>query len=456
LTSGSLALTTVAMGDLPENSGAKPPCFREDALAVLRRLRQQGHVAYFAGGCVRDLLLGLEPKDWDVATDAPPKRVRALFSNTQAVGAAFGVILVKHGQSSVEVATFRTEGAYSDGRRPDAVAFTTAEEDAKRRDFTINGLFLDPEPGEEIAGAVETPHGRVIDYVGGVADLRGRVLRAIGEPERRFAEDHLRLLRAVRFAARFGFVVERGTAEAIRVNAPKLRGISPERVADELRRMLTAPTRAAAWRMLWECALVDVIFRLLPSGEGAEFEAGRSLFLRLAPRQPVSFGLALAAGVLDYRTHGQGADPLPFLGRREISRTSRAMREALKISNEELDAMVGILDPLETLLGDPEPGIAAKMRFLARPTASQSRALLRAIAALGSHAQRVAKLEADFEELLKVEVAPAPLITGDDLVAEGFRPGPVFRRILDAVYDAQLEGRVRTRQEAIETARGMK
>lgn len=429
------------MADEPVKPTSKPPCYREDALAVLRRLRQQGHVAYFAGGCVRDLLLGLEPKDWDVATDAPPKRVRELFSNTQAVGAAFGVILVKHGRSSVEVATFRTEGTYSDGRRPDAVAFTTAEEDAKRRDFTINGLFLDPESGN------------VIDYVGGQEDLRNRVLRAIGEPERRFAEDHLRLLRAVRFAARFGFVVERGTAEAIRVNAPKLRGISPERVADELRRMLTAPSRAAAWEMLWAFALVDVIFRLLPSGEGAEFEAGRSLFPRVSPGTTIPFGLALAAGVLDYRMQGDGLDPLPFVGRREISRTSRAMRDALKISNDELDETVGTLDPLETLLGNPEPGVAAKMRFLARPTAGLSRALLRAIADLGAHRDRVAKLEADFDALSKADVAPPPLITGDDLVSEGFRPGPVFRRILDAVYDAQLEGRIQTREQALAMAR---
>src|SRR5688500_12446804 len=161
---------------------------REDALAVVRRLRDAGHVAYFAGGCVRDMLLGLEPKDYDVATDAPPDRVRQLFSNTQAVGAAFGVILVRQRKSQIEVATFRTDLKYVDGRRPEGVVFTTAEEDAKRRDFTINGMFFDP---------VEE---KVIDYVGGQEDLQNKLLRAIGEPNHRFEEDHLRLLRAVRFA----------------------------------------------------------------------------------------------------------------------------------------------------------------------------------------------------------------------------------------------------------------
>src|SRR5690606_33461140 len=160
---------------------------REFATGIVRRLRDAGHVAYFAGGCVRDELLGLTPKDYDVATDAPPAIVRKLFHNTQAVGAAFGVVLVRIGTSQIEVATFRTDGKYEDGRRPESVQFTTAEEDAKRRDFTINGMFLDPLTGQ------------VIDYVGGQTDLTAKVLRAIGKPDERFAEDHLRMLRAVRF-----------------------------------------------------------------------------------------------------------------------------------------------------------------------------------------------------------------------------------------------------------------
>ena len=360
-------------------------------------------MAYFAGGCVRDLLLGLEPKDWDVATDAPPRRVRELFSNTQAVGAAFGVILVKHGRSVVEVATFRAEGKYSDGRRPDSVEFTDAREDARRRDFTINGLFLDPEtkektehptsniqlstsnaPGGDQARQECLPHhGTVIDYVGGVGDIRSKTLRAIGDAGRRLSEDYLRLLRAVRFAARFGLRIEDQTGKAIRINAPRLKGISPERIADELRGMMTAATRGDCWKMLWEYALIDVIFRFLPAAEGAEFDGSRSLFFKLAPGRAISFGLALAAGVLDYRLQGGSQDLVELMSKRELQKTAKAMREALRISNEELDEMVGVLSPLAALLGEPEPGMAAKKRFLARPTAALTRELLEGIAALG-------------------------------------------------------------------------
>src|SRR3954452_11273316 len=215
----------------PPTGSPRPPSRREDAEAVVRRLRDAGHVAYFAGGCVRDELLGLTPKDYDVATDAPPTRVRQLFNNTQAVGAAFGVILVRRGGSQIEVATFRAEGAYLDGRRPSEVTFTTAEQDAQRRDFTINGLFHDP-----------IEH-KVIDYVGGQEDLRAKTLRAIGEPNHRFEEDHLRLLRAVRFAARFELTIDSVTADAIRRHAQHLQRITPERNAEELRLMLTSQTR---------------------------------------------------------------------------------------------------------------------------------------------------------------------------------------------------------------------
>ncbi|MGE5610237.1 MAG: CCA tRNA nucleotidyltransferase, partial [Bacillota bacterium] len=280
------------MSEAPEIRN-KPACKREDAAAVLRRLREAGHVAYFAGGCVRDVLLGLEPKDYDVATDAPPKRVRQLFTNTQAVGAAFGVILVRHGRSVVEVATFRSDEQYVDGRRPSGVRFTTAEEDAQRRDFTINGLFMDP-----------LEKDRVIDYVGGLEDLKIKRLRAIGDPAKRFAEDHLRLLRAVRFAARFGLEIEGSTAAAILRDAPLLKRISPERIADELRLMLTPPTRGHAWEMLWHFRLVEVVYRFLPMGSGIPFDPRRSIFLTLGAGRGISFGLALAAGTLCVKWQG--------------------------------------------------------------------------------------------------------------------------------------------------------
>src|SRR5215212_10163592 len=271
-----------------DDRGNKPPCERADAEAVLRRLRHNGHEAYFAGGCVRDLLLGLEPKDYDVATDAQPQRVRELFTKTEAVGAAFGVILVRHGRSVVEVATFRSDGSYLDGRRPSEVKFTTAQEDAQRRDFTINGLFMDP-----------LAEDRVIDFVGGKEDLAARRLRAIGDPSSRFAEDHLRLLRAVRFAARFGLEIAPSTAMAIEQHANLLKGISPERIAEELRLMLTASTRGTAWMLLWKFRLIHVVMRFLPLGEGVALSPSRSIFLATAPGAEISFGLALAAAVVD-------------------------------------------------------------------------------------------------------------------------------------------------------------
>jgi tRNA nucleotidyltransferase/poly(A) polymerase len=406
---------------------SKPPCFREDAIAVLKRLRDAGHVAYFAGGCVRDELLGLKPKDYDVATDAPPKRVRELFSNTQAVGAAFGVILVRHGRSVVEVATFRTDGTYLDGRRPSEVTFTTAEEDAKRRDFTINGLFLDP---------IEN---HVIDYVGGQDDLQEHVLRAIGNANHRFEEDHLRLLRAVRFAARFGLSIEAATAAAIRAHVEQLKRISPERIGDELRAMLTSPTRNVAYRLLREFGLLRIILRFVPhAGEP------QGLFEFLSDGT-IPFGLALAALVLDVH-HGT---PLTTP---QIRKASAAMRQALKISNEEVDQFEGSL-AFATLLEDAEPSVAAMKRFLARPTSSLARSLMAGLARSGMLRERIDDRLRRLSEIEKTGVAPAPLLTGDDLVAAGWKPGPVFKRVLDQVYDAQLEDRITTREQAMQLAR---
>ena len=415
---------------------------REDALAVVRRLREAGHIAYFAGGCVRDALLEKKPQDYDVATDAPPQRVRELFSHSQAVGAAFGVILVRQRTSQIEVATFRAERGYTDGRHPSEVRFTTPEEDAKRRDFTINGLFFDPLTDQ------------VIDYVGGRQDLIDGRLRAIGNPAERFEEDSLRLLRAVRFSARFDFPIEPDTAAAIIAHAQQLKRISPERVAEELRIMLTAVGRSSAWHMLWAYGLVHVIFRHLHFARQEPATNEGYLFDRVAPGEPITFGLALAAGTLCYRMRaGPHLQDLRVLfGRPEIHTVVQAMRQGLKISNDESEHLRGTLAGLEPLLADEMPGIAKLKRFLAEPTAQSSRRLMSALSGMGIQSQRIEELERQLAVLEKTEYAPAPLIDGDVLTAHGLQPGPKFKRILNAVYDAQLEGRVTTRENAIALA----
>lgn len=422
---------------------SKPPCTRDDALTVIKRLREAGHTAYFAGGCVRDTLLGLAAKDWDVATDAPPPRVRELFPATQAVGAAFGVILVRSGPSVVEVATFRADGAYEDGRRPSSVRFTSAQEDARRRDFTINGLFLDP---------IED---RIIDFVGGRDDLSARLIRAIGSPAERFGEDHLRMIRAVRFAARFGFDIEPATADAIRSLATKIKGISPERIGDELRLMLTPPTRSVAWTLLWDLHLAHEIFRFLPKlPEHLDFN--RSVFLNLDKANPISMGLSLAAAALCIRATAESTDVPVFLTKPDISRCVRAMRQALRISNDESEEMAQTLANLQPLLQPDPPTVARKKRFLAQHTSAGSRCLMQALAAVGLYQDRIAALQSELAELsAKGDVNPAPLLDGNDLIAAGFAPGAAFRRILDAVYDAQLEGRITTKDQALQLAKSL-
>ncbi|HEX4124978.1 MAG TPA: CCA tRNA nucleotidyltransferase [Tepidisphaeraceae bacterium] len=418
---------------------SSPDSNRSDALAVVRKLCDAGHVAYFAGGCVRDLLLGKSPGDYDVATDAPPARVRKLFINTQAVGAAFGVILVRIGTSTIEVATFRADEEYRDGRHPVAVRFTSAGEDARRRDFTINGLFLDP--------LAPPDHDRIIDFVGGRDDLAAGVIRAIGNPTERFDEDSLRLLRAVRFAARLGFTIEPATAAAIAAHAPQLKRITPERIADELRHMLTASTRAAAWQLLLDLHLAPEIFRFLPP-RATPPRSGRipPVFELLSSNQPTSFGLSLAAAYLSYRT---ATDLTELLAPPSIKSATRAMRQALRISNEESADFAGTLDGLHLLLTDPPPGIVQQKRFLARPTAPSTRQLLAALAAAGLlPANRAIVLESELARLSKTDYAPTPLLTGDHLIAMGLKPGRQFKRILDAVYDSQLAGAIQTLEEA--------
>lgn len=407
------------------------------ARRIVERLQGAGHVAYFAGGCVRDRLMGRAPKDFDVATSARPEEVLKLFPRGQQVGAAFGVILLVEKapgggkRIQVEVATFRTDGKYSDGRHPDSVEFTTAEYDARRRDFTCNGLFWDPLAN---GGA-----GELHDFVGGQADIAAKILRAIGNPEERFREDHLRMLRAVRFAARLEFAMEAATAEAIRRLAANIRTVSRERVHDELALILGHSTRWDAARLLeW----TELLKEIWPAELWEEAEEAREFAgLRRLPTE-ADWVMALAA------MHGDLAGGRRMTG----AAVADALREALLLSNSERDDLAWLLEKLENLRNWESWGKAQMKRLLADERWPRLEAMfeyrtLDPIVRRGFEA-RVRAMQAE-------GVAPAPLVTGDTLIGLGATPSPEFKGWLEALYDRQLEGELRTTEEAVAAAREM-
>lgn len=422
-----------------------PVLAREVATSIVRRLRDAGHTAYFAGGCVRDALLGLQPTDFDVATDATPPVVRSLFRSTDEVGAAFGVVLVhERGRDgrrvTVEVATFRSDGPYTDARRPDVVHFSDPPADAARRDFTINALFLDPlAPPDTLTPEAADAGGRLIDFVGGLGDLRSGVIRAVGDPDRRLAEDHLRALRAVRFTARLGFRLDPATAEAISRHAAELRGVSRERIGDEMRRMLAHPSRVEAVRLLTELGLDAPVLNEPPAiGRPLTTIAG----LEARPLDPP---IPLAAWAID--RSAAGVSGLEDAAAGEIT---RRWRRALCLSNDETEALKAILTGHQRLVrGWPEATVARRKRWAASRWFEPALAL-------------VSTAKPELAEAIRAEVRglgadgigldPPPLISGDDLTRAGMVPGPAFRRILEEVYDAQLEGRVSTAAQAMELA----
>ncbi len=434
---------------------------RFEAVDVVRTLRDAGHEAFFAGGCVRDELLGQHPTDFDIATAATPDHIKRLFRRTHAVGAAFGVMLVRQNGVSIEVATFRAEGLYTDKRRPDSVRFAGADEDARRRDFTINALFLDPlAPREAWTATVRPPHapivGKVIDLVGGLADLRAGVIRAVGDPDARLSEDHLRALRAVRFAARLGFALDESTAQAIRRHTRELVGISRERIGEELKRMFTPGSRTAAAEMLLRLGLDVAALREEPASARARFDPTPAPFPRLAgiAADPVfpAYPAALAAWALDRHALASGGHAVePGLPTEPAQAISQQWRHALCLSNFDRDGLVAILAVHSALWRDwAKLAPAKKRRLAARPGFRPALAILTTESR--DHAQTIRN------DLLAMDVdpdlpPPAPLVTGDDLVAMGLRPSPAFKGILDATYDAQLELQFEGKPAAIDFAK---
>lgn len=404
--------------------GRELPPAATAAVAIVRRLVAAGHQALLAGGCVRDLLLGQTPEDYDVATDAPPERVSELFRPTRQVGAQFGVVLVRKRGRWIEVATFRADGPYLDGRRPVHITLSDAEHDARRRDFTVNGMFLDPLARQ------------VIDYVGGRADLEARVIRAIGDPAARFEEDYLRLLRAVRFSARLDFPIEPHTLAAIRTHAPKLARVAPERVREELERMFVAPSRPAAWRLLVECGLSPYLW---PQArwDADQIDRISTLLGRLPPTAPFELVLAVLL-----------ADRTPA----ELERIARD----LTLSNEQRERTAWLVRHQGDLDDPAAVSRAALKRLMAHPAFDALRLL--ATARYADFADGAARHATLTERVLSIPpdaVQPPPLITGDDLLARAVPAGPVYREILDALYTRQLDEQVRTRQEALALLEGM-
>ena len=395
-----------------------PVAPKDAARRVARGLRDAGFDAYFAGGCVRDHLFGIEPEDYDIATSARPEEVREIFPRAFGVGAAFGVMLVPKGGRQVEVATFRSDGPYEDARHPSHVTFSSPEVDAQRRDFTINGLFQDPFSGE------------IIDHVEGVQDVEDRILRAIGDPAARFGEDHLRMLRAARFAARFELTIEPATASAIALGTSGLAGVSRERVGQELRRMLANQHRVAA---------VGIIERLgMDVAILGRSEPGERPRLQGLPAD-CEWVDALAAWLLD-RSEGGAPDE-----------TTDQMTALLVLSNREradLQELLGLQQVFEG--GWADLGVAARKRMAAAEIFTRAVELLRTKSPdLGS------RIAAEYEVMAAEGLKPAPMIGGHDLLAEGISPGPQLGVVLEKVYDAQLEGRVRTAGEALELARAL-
>lgn len=399
---------------------------REAAVGIVRKLRAEGHVAYFAGGCVRDMLLGLEPKDYDVATDAPPDKVSGMFHLTKEVGAAFGVVVVRCGNHDIEVATFRKEAGYSDHRRPDSVTFTDAEEDAQRRDFTVNGMFFDPTSGE------------VIDFVGGREDLERRVLRAIGDPDERFSEDYLRMLRAVRFASRLGFELERETHNAIYDNAEAIRHISAERVRMELERILCAPSREKGWELIVATGLHE---HIVPGLDWWVCSPNSPAWIMAdLPHEEIPFPLALATIFL----------PLE----ESVATTAVDACRLLKCSEKEVCGVDWLLRGLKIVHAEPE--LADVKQLMANKLWPCLLRLVRAdLIADGKPLRPFTSLAMRAGSIPKEKVAPLPLITGDDLIEMGLKPGPLFGRIIKEVRRGQLNEFVSDRETALALARRM-
>jgi poly(A) polymerase len=432
---------------------------RELANSVCETLRRNGHQALLVGGCVRDLLLGREPADFDVATDATPERVMSLFPEGFGVGAQFGVVLVPRDAAKIEVATFRSDVGYSDGRHPDRVVYSsTAKEDVQRRDFTINGLLMRHDTGE------------VLDFVGGQADLKAGILRAIGEPSHRFAEDKLRMLRAVRFAARFCFTVEPSTVAAIRRHAGEVNQVSAERLREELTKLLTEGAARRGFEILDDTSLLQQVLPEIAAMKGVEqppqFHPEGDVWIHtrlLIEKLPAGCSPTLAWGVLlhdvgkppTFKPASETGDRIRFDGHVDVGvRLAEDICKRLRFSNEETQQIVALVANHMRFKDVEQMRASTLKRFVRLPHFDEHLELHR-LDCLSSHQnlQSFEFVQRFLAETPPEQVQPPRLLTGDDLQQLGYVPGPLFSEILHSLEDAQLEGRVQDKEGATEYVR---
>jgi poly(A) polymerase len=424
------------------------------ANSICTTLRSNGYQALLCGGCVRDLLLDREPVDYDVSTDATPEQVISLFPDTLQVGAKFGVILVEQDGLQVEVATFRSDTGYSDGRHPDSVVYSKSpQEDVLRRDFTINGLLMQPDTGE------------ILDFVGGQADLRAGLIRAIGDPDRRFTEDKLRLMRAVRFAARFGFRIEDATFAAMLRHAPEVTSVSAERLREELTKLLTEGSARRGFELLRATGLLKEVLPEVAAMQGVEqppqyHPEGDVLThtLMMIEGLPAGSSSTLSWGVLlhdvgkppTFRPISETGDRIRFDGHTEVGvRMAEEICRRLRFSSDDTSQIMTLVANHMKFKDVTKMRAATLKRFVRLPHFDEHLALHR-LDCVSSHR----RLDAyDFVRKVLAEtppdqITPPRLLTGDDLMDMGYSPGPLFSQILHALEDAQLESQVSTREDA--------
>ena len=424
------------------------------AIDIIGKLQEKGHIAYLAGGCVRDMLRGETPKDYDIATSALPEEITSIFTKTREVGVHFGVVIVIVNNQAFDVATFRNDGSYKDGRHPEEVTFSTPQDDTARRDFTVNGIFFDP------------ISEKYIDFVEGKSDIDKKVIRAIGEPNLRFQEDHLRLLRAIRFAARFDYEIEAETWNSIKSNASGISKISKERIRDELTKILLNENRVLGFDLLVESGLMEHIIPQILQLKGCEqppqFHPEGDVFvhtrlmLSLLKDAP-SIELVLSVLLHDIGkpatySFDEEADRIRFNGHDKLgAEMSEQILRDLKFSNSIIEDVVQMVANHMTFKDVQKMRQSKLKRFMSRSTFNDEIELHR-VDCLGSWGglDNYDFLNKKMVEFANEPIIPQPLLTGKDLIELGWSPGPDLGQTLNSVQDMQLEGKLNSKDEALD------